>query len=164
MSSKASRRVTGRHPLDALGRDSRGGSGHLVPRPPRAVPVRWALLCFTVLHPLETVRQQSPPRSCFLLARNCVLLSCRTYRCRPRNPPRRHRLARALFAAVTIHSELLPIMRATSITPAQWLFPLSALIHSTPSRTTSNIPVEKELYDRARGVEFLFRLAVSLGL
>ncbi|KAG5643480.1 hypothetical protein DXG03_000868 [Asterophora parasitica] len=40
----------------------------------------------------------------------------------------------------------------------QWLFPLSAL-HMTPS---SSIPVDKELYDRARGVEFLFRLGSSL--
>ncbi|KAI0361993.1 cyclin-like protein [Trametes cingulata] len=46
---------------------------------------------------------------------------------------------------------------------SQWLFPVSAL-HNTPSRTTSNIPLEKELYDRSRGVEFLYRLGVSLGL
>ena len=55
-------------------------------------------------------------------------------------------------------------MRATSSTPAQWLFSVTALAQATPSRTTSSISVEKELYDRARGVEFLFRLAVSLGL
>ncbi|KAK7014885.1 cyclin pch1 [Favolaschia claudopus] len=41
----------------------------------------------------------------------------------------------------------------------QWLFPLSAL-HATPS----NWPLEKELYDRARGVEFLYRLGCSLVL
>ncbi|KAJ7449781.1 cyclin-like protein [Mycena latifolia] len=41
----------------------------------------------------------------------------------------------------------------------QWLFPLSAL-HATPS----NWPIEKELYDRARGIEFLFRLGSSLVL
>ncbi|KAI0082687.1 cyclin-like protein [Panus rudis PR-1116 ss-1] len=46
---------------------------------------------------------------------------------------------------------------------SQWLFPLSAL-HVTPSHTTSAIPLERELYDRSRGVEFLFRLGVSLGL
>ncbi|KAI0374792.1 cyclin-like protein [Pilatotrama ljubarskyi] len=46
---------------------------------------------------------------------------------------------------------------------SQWLFPASAL-HNTPSRATSNIPLEKELYDRSRGVEFLYRLGVSLGL
>ncbi|OSD01608.1 cyclin-like protein [Trametes coccinea BRFM310] len=57
-------------------------------------------------------------------------------------------------------------MGATRVAPApnsQWLFPISAL-HNTPSRTTSNIPLEKELYDRSRGVEFLYRLGVSLGL
>ncbi|KAJ7172504.1 cyclin-like protein [Mycena filopes] len=41
----------------------------------------------------------------------------------------------------------------------QWLFPLAAL-HATPS----NWPLEKELYDRARGIEFLFRLGSSLAL
>ncbi|KAJ6596864.1 cyclin-like protein [Mycena vulgaris] len=41
----------------------------------------------------------------------------------------------------------------------QWLFPLSAL-HATPS----NWPIEKEMYDRARGIEFLFRLGSSLVL
>ncbi|KAF5381003.1 hypothetical protein D9615_003930 [Tricholomella constricta] len=42
----------------------------------------------------------------------------------------------------------------------QWLFPLSAL-HMTPS---NGISLDKQLYDRARGVEFLFRLGSSLGL
>ncbi|KAI0709097.1 cyclin-like protein [Earliella scabrosa] len=46
---------------------------------------------------------------------------------------------------------------------SQWLFPVSAL-HKTPSRVTSDIPLDKELYDRSRGVEFLYRLGVSLGL
>lgn len=46
---------------------------------------------------------------------------------------------------------------------SQWLFPRSALF-ATPSGTTSSIPLEKELYDRARGVEFLFRLGSSLQL
>ncbi|KAJ7685185.1 cyclin-like protein [Mycena polygramma] len=41
----------------------------------------------------------------------------------------------------------------------QWLFPLSAF-HATPT----NWPLEKELYDRARGIEFLFRLGSSLFL
>ncbi|KAH9854135.1 cyclin-like protein [Lenzites betulinus] len=57
-------------------------------------------------------------------------------------------------------------MGATSLaasTSSQWMFPLSAL-HNTPSRATSGIPLEKELYDRSRGVEFLYRLGVSLGL
>ncbi|KAF5315690.1 hypothetical protein D9611_004671 [Ephemerocybe angulata] len=42
---------------------------------------------------------------------------------------------------------------------SQWLFPLSALDH-TPSACS----LDKELYDRARGVEFLFRLGSSLQL
>ena len=54
------------------------------------------------------------------------------------------------------------IMQATSV--SQWLFPVSAVLDCTPSRTTSSISVEKELYDRARGVEFLYRLGVTLGL
>lgn len=59
------------------------------------------------------------------------------------------------------------MMGATNVpgssSSSQWLFPVSAL-HVTPSRTTSQISLEKELYDRARGVEFLFRLGVSLAL
>ncbi|KAJ3480943.1 hypothetical protein NLI96_g8001 [Meripilus lineatus] len=47
--------------------------------------------------------------------------------------------------------------------PSQWLFSVSAL-HSTPSGLTSGISLDRELYDRARGVEFLFRLGVSLAL
>lgn len=42
---------------------------------------------------------------------------------------------------------------------SQWLFPVEALNH-TPSAS----PLYKELYDRARGVEFLFRLGSSLAL
>ncbi|XP_006458150.1 hypothetical protein AGABI2DRAFT_199478 [Agaricus bisporus var. bisporus H97] len=42
---------------------------------------------------------------------------------------------------------------------SQWYFPLSALEH-TPSETVRT----RELYDRARGVEFLFRLGSSLAL
>lgn len=53
-------------------------------------------------------------------------------------------------------------MQATGV--SQWLFPVSAVLDCTPSRTTSSIPVERELYDRARGVEFLYRLGVTLGL
>ncbi|KAG9226336.1 hypothetical protein CCMSSC00406_0003215 [Pleurotus cornucopiae] len=41
----------------------------------------------------------------------------------------------------------------------QWLFPISAL-ENTPTDWT----LQKELYDRARGVEFLFRLGSSLQL
>lgn len=46
---------------------------------------------------------------------------------------------------------------------SQWLFPVSAL-QVTPSVVTSSYTVAKELYDRSRGVEFLFRLGSSLGL
>jgi hypothetical protein len=46
---------------------------------------------------------------------------------------------------------------------SQWVFPLSAL-QQTPSVVTSSYTVAKELYDRSRGVEFLFRLGSSLGL
>ncbi|EAU88564.2 hypothetical protein CC1G_04270 [Coprinopsis cinerea okayama7 len=42
---------------------------------------------------------------------------------------------------------------------SQWFFPLSAL-QATPSACS----LERELYDRARGVEFLFRLGSSLQL
>jgi hypothetical protein len=52
-----------------------------------------------------------------------------------------------------------PIMAERS----QWLFPISALLN-TPTATTSNVTLERELYDRARGVEFLFRLGSSLAL
>ncbi|RDB21335.1 Cyclin pch1 [Hypsizygus marmoreus] len=41
----------------------------------------------------------------------------------------------------------------------QWLFPISAL-----ERTPSSCSLHKQLYDRARGVEFLFRLGSSLAL
>jgi hypothetical protein len=47
--------------------------------------------------------------------------------------------------------------------PSQWLFPISAL-QATPTLATSKWTLEKELYDRSRGVEFLFRLGSSLGL
>jgi hypothetical protein len=49
------------------------------------------------------------------------------------------------------------------IMQSQWLFPISAL-QLTPSVVTSSYTVAKELYDRSRGVEFLFRLGSSLGL
>ncbi|KIY64925.1 cyclin-like protein [Cylindrobasidium torrendii FP15055 ss-10] len=41
----------------------------------------------------------------------------------------------------------------------QWIFPLSAL-RQTPSKW----PLEKQMYERARGVEFLYRLGSSLQL
>lgn len=46
---------------------------------------------------------------------------------------------------------------------SQWIFPVSALL-VTPSQTLSNYTLEKELYDRSRGAEFLFRLGSSLAL
>ncbi|KAN0077312.1 Cyclin-like protein [Tylopilus felleus] len=49
-----------------------------------------------------------------------------------------------------------------SVSP-QWLFPIDALRYTT-SVATSGFSVGKELYDRSRGVEFLFRLGSSLGL
>ncbi|CCL99142.1 uncharacterized protein FIBRA_01157 [Fibroporia radiculosa] len=57
------------------------------------------------------------------------------------------------------------IVGATTTAPSlsQWIFPVSAL-QNTPSRTTSSISQDTELYDRARGIEFLFRLGVSLQL
>ncbi|KAF7322951.1 Translation initiation factor eIF-2B subunit alpha [Mycena chlorophos] len=50
-------------------------------------------------------------------------------------------------------------MLASTPMTNQWLFPLEAL-HATPSAW----PLQKELYDRARGIEFLFRLGSSLFL
>ena len=47
--------------------------------------------------------------------------------------------------------------------PSQWVFRPSDILHS-PSQTTSDIPLNRELYDRSRGVEFLFRLGSSLQL
>lgn len=46
---------------------------------------------------------------------------------------------------------------------SQWLFPLSAL-SNTPSREFSNIALDIELRERAKGVEFLFRVAAQLAL
>ncbi|KAH7889720.1 cyclin-like protein [Phlebopus sp. FC_14] len=46
---------------------------------------------------------------------------------------------------------------------SQWIFPVDAL-QCTPSVATSSCSIPRELYDRARGVEFLFRLGSSLGL
>jgi len=54
---------------------------------------------------------------------------------------------------------MMGLPNGTIMALSQWLFPLSSL-RATPSRC----PVHKELYDRARGVEFLFRLGASLGL
>lgn len=50
-----------------------------------------------------------------------------------------------------------------TVSTQQWMFPTSALL-VTPSASTSSIPLEKELYDRARGIEFLYRLGASLQL
>lgn len=50
-----------------------------------------------------------------------------------------------------------------SSSSSQWKFPTSALL-VTPSAKTSYIPLDKEMYDRARGIEFLYRLGASLQL
>jgi|ERR1700676_263467 hypothetical protein len=52
---------------------------------------------------------------------------------------------------------------AVAPSSSQWIFSVSAL-SATPSITMSNFTLEKELYDRSRGAEFLFRLGTSLGL
>lgn len=46
---------------------------------------------------------------------------------------------------------------------AQWLFPFSALSH-TPSKVTSGISLYNELFERAKGVEFIYRVAAHLQL
>jgi len=51
------------------------------------------------------------------------------------------------------------MLHSTMGANTQWYFPLSALV-STPSAS----PRPRELYDRARGIEFLFRLGSSLAL
>jgi hypothetical protein len=45
----------------------------------------------------------------------------------------------------------------------QWLFSPSAL-RATPTTSNGFATLERELYDRSRGVEFLYRLGSSLGL
>ncbi|ETW85952.1 hypothetical protein HETIRDRAFT_309656 [Heterobasidion irregulare TC 32-1] len=50
---------------------------------------------------------------------------------------------------------------SAKIALSQWLFPISAFEH-TP--TAIERSVEEEMYDRARGIEFLFRLGTSIGL
>ncbi|THH18158.1 hypothetical protein EW146_g2780 [Bondarzewia mesenterica] len=44
---------------------------------------------------------------------------------------------------------------------SQWIFPISALDHTPTALERSS---EEEMYDRARGIEFLFRLGTSIGL
>jgi hypothetical protein len=48
-----------------------------------------------------------------------------------------------------------------SSAPSQWLFPLSAL-SCTP--TAQERSLHEEMYDRSRGIEFLYRLGTSIGL
>jgi hypothetical protein len=69
---------------------------------------------------------------------------------------------------VQLYLHLIPscsfIMQPTDCPEAsQWLFPIPALL-ATPTIMTSGGTLEKELYDRGRGVEFLFRLGSSLQL
>ncbi|KAH9981315.1 cyclin-like protein [Lactifluus volemus] len=45
--------------------------------------------------------------------------------------------------------------------PLQWLFPISAL-SCTP--TAQDRSLHEEMYDRSRGIEFLYRLGTSIGL
>lgn len=42
---------------------------------------------------------------------------------------------------------------------SQWLFPIDTL-----SNTPSTCRLERELYDRARGIEFLYRVGMQLNL
>lgn len=49
----------------------------------------------------------------------------------------------------------------TLTTTSKWLFPVSAL-SQTPSVQCSGISLQKELYDRSRGIEFLYRLGSTL--
>jgi len=46
---------------------------------------------------------------------------------------------------------------------SQWIFQFSAL-QNTPSWEISNIPLDQELKERAKGVEFIFRVAAHLKL
>jgi len=48
-----------------------------------------------------------------------------------------------------------------STTHSQWLFPISAL-SCTP--TAQERSLHEEMYDRSRGIEFLYRLGTSIGL
>jgi cyclin K len=51
---------------------------------------------------------------------------------------------------------------AIQVTPqSQWLFPISAL-SCTP--TAQERSLHEEMYDRSRGIEFLYRLGTSIGL
>jgi cyclin K len=44
---------------------------------------------------------------------------------------------------------------------SQWLFPISALSCTPTSQERS---LHEEMYDRSRGIEFLYRLGTSIGL
>lgn len=48
-----------------------------------------------------------------------------------------------------------------STTNSQWVFPISAL-SCTP--TAQERSLHEEMYDRSRGIEFLYRLGTSIGL
>ena len=52
-------------------------------------------------------------------------------------------------------------MTAESTTNSQWVFPISAL-SCTP--TAQERSLHEEMYDRSRGIEFLYRLGTSIGL
>ncbi len=52
-------------------------------------------------------------------------------------------------------------MTTESTTSSQWVFPISAL-SCTP--TAQERSLHEEMYDRSRGIEFLYRLGTSIGL
>jgi hypothetical protein len=52
-------------------------------------------------------------------------------------------------------------MTTESTTNSQWVFPISAL-SCTP--TAQERSLHEEMYDRSRGIEFLYRLGTSIGL
>ena len=54
-----------------------------------------------------------------------------------------------------------PEMTTESTPNSQWLFPISAL-SCTP--TAQDMSLHEEMYDRSRGIEFLYRLGTSIGL
>lgn len=84
------------------------------------------------------------------------IISCTSNRVRPNICGLRQLAGKSAY--------VLPIGKACGLLmDSQWLFPLSAL-SNTPSREISNIPLESELRERTKGIEFLFRVAAQLGL
>ena len=71
----------------------------------------------------------------------------------PSNRNRNHRYRQQRMQSTTTES--------TTTTHSQWLFPISALA-CTP--TAQERSLHDEMYDRSRGIEFLYRLGTSIGL